>query len=101
MSGISVPAANPNWLGTLIALSSTPLQVFSSTNLKKIREIANASTTGAIVYICASSTGSTAGLVGHVIPAARPFRLTMPMMSGNIWAYSPAGVTGLITAFSA
>lgn len=101
MSGVTFAAASPNWVGLVIPVTSAGIQVFSSTNLKKIREITNASTTGAMVFIAPSSTaGVTTGLGAHGIPAANPFRLALPMMAGNIWAYTKAGETGVITAFS-
>lgn len=106
MSRVSYAGAAVASFGGTIAISTTPVRIFTSTEGAN-REIVNLSTVGTMIFVGGSSnvsTGSSTGLAatrGHAIMPLVPWmRNAIAPYTGELWAIAPTGLTSVVTKFS-
>lgn len=106
MSRVSLKGGAVGSFGGTIAISTTPVRIFTSTEAAN-REIVNLSTVGTLVFLGGSSdvsTGTSTGVAatrGHALPALQSWnRSGFFPYTGELWAIAPTGLTSLVTKFS-
>lgn len=106
MSRIDVKGAAVGAFGGTIAISTTPVRIFTTTEGSR-REVVNLSTVGTPIFLGGSSdvsTGTSTGVAatrGHALLAQAYWKRDgFAPYTGELWAIAPTGLTSVVTKFS-